>query len=133
MKICTVCKQNKNLSDYHNSSIHKDGKNYRCKLCDKEARERYAKNNPEAYKNTIRFKSIKHVYGLDKQQYLDLVESQENKCKICGLEKDRMVIDHCHATGHVRAILCNSCNRGLGYFGDNPCIMRKAAEYVETH
>lgn len=42
-----------------------------------------------------------------------------------------LAIDHDHATGKVRRLLCHHCNTGLGKFFDNPEILRKAADYVE--
>jgi hypothetical protein len=40
-------------------------------------------------------------------------------------------VDHCHTGGHVRGIICNECNRGLGYFRDSPNALRNAASYLE--
>jgi hypothetical protein len=41
------------------------------------------------------------------------------------------VVDHCHDTGAVRALLCIQCNAGLGHFDHNPARLRAAASYVE--
>jgi hypothetical protein len=45
--------------------------------------------------------------------------------------KLRLNVDHCHVTGKVRGILCNSCNNGLGRFRDNPDLLLKAADYLQ--
>ena len=34
------------------------------------------------------------------------------------------------ATGVIRGILCNECNRGLGYFKDNVHSLARAIEYL---
>lgn len=64
-----------------------------------------------------------------------MLEDQNGRCKICDIEaKDAMwsvlVVDHCHATGKIRGLLCNSCNVGLGKFKDNPRLVEKALGYL---
>jgi hypothetical protein len=61
---------------------------------------------------------------------------QEGKCAICGVHEDdasdhRLRLDHDHATGQPRALLCHHCNVGLGHFRDRPELLRAAARYVE--
>jgi hypothetical protein len=64
-------------------------------------------------------------------------EEQNGGCYLClkplklgRSNSDSACVDHDHATGKVRKILCNECNRGLGYFKDNPEVLLKAASYV---
>lgn len=51
---------------------------------------------------------------------IELLETQDNKCVLCdkGLElfsgRSGGFVDHCHATGKVRGILCNRCNTVVG-------------------
>lgn len=47
--------------------------------------------------------------------------------------RDCAHLNHCHIHGHVRGILCNECNRGLGYYHDNPVVLRRAAQYIEEN
>jgi len=53
-------------------------------------------------------------------------------CAICHAAPAQHV-DHDHATGKVRALLCFNCNGGLGQFKDDPAVLRAAAEYVRFH
>lgn len=41
-------------------------------------------------------------------------------------------IDHCNKTNKVRALLCQFCNSGLGFFEDDISIMKKAIKYLKT-
>ncbi len=57
-------------------------------------------------------------------------------CEICGdppAAKKRLAIDHCHATGVLRGMLCHACNLGLGAFKDDVLRIHKAALYLAKH
>lgn len=72
------------------------------------------------------------MYGLTKQE-LDLLLAQHEMCAICKTDawgKKGPQVDHDHATGRVRGILCSNCNNGLGRFADDPVRLRAAADYL---
>lgn len=73
-----------------------------------------------------------HNYGLTIREYEGLVAEKEGNCWICGDEASPPCIDHSHQTGKVRGILCRGCNSGLGRFHDDPVLLRKAIQYLET-
>lgn len=63
-----------------------------------------------------------------------LIERQKGLCSVCGeVLAGRTVVDHCHKTGRVRAILHNCCNTVLGLSKESPEILRRAASYLESH
>ncbi len=64
-------------------------------------------------------------YGLSESEHEDLIKC----CAICGAT-DRLVIDHDHATGQVRGILCHKHNLGLGLFGDDQGLLIRAVYYL---
>ena len=75
-------------------------------------------------------------YGLTREGYNKLLEEQDNKCSICGAEEPGgkniyFHVDHCHAKGHVRGLLCGTCNQGLGNFKDKIENLESAAEYLQ--
>lgn len=74
-------------------------------------------------------------YGLDVDGYDVLLAKQGGGCALCGAAKSkhgaRLAVDHDHATGRVRGLLCMNCNRKLGSFGDDPAQLIAAAEYLQ--
>lgn len=75
--------------------------------------------------------------GITVEQFDQMIEEQGYKCKICEKSfedfytgKEGPKIDHCHDTGAVRGLLCNRCNRALGFFEDNAELLLKAARYL---
>lgn len=73
-------------------------------------------------------------YGLSEADYTTMLNGQGGKCAICTKELGNDVcVDHDHATGMVRALLCRKCNLGLGYLMDDPEVLRAAAAYVERY
>lgn len=73
-------------------------------------------------------------YGLEPEQKQAMLEKQNYGCAICGYKfgqkKGDIKVDHCHSQGHVRGLLCDLCNRGLGYFKDNVDSFKNAINYL---
>lgn len=135
-KICTKCGKELPLSEFSHKRPkgRKPGLQPRCKLCSKEDTKNWREEQSE---DRIRDLYYKRTYGLSLQDFNSLFSEQKGKCKICDrdlslvhLSGDRAVVDHCHTTGKVRGILCNECNRGLGYFRDNVESLMNAVNYL---
>lgn len=58
-----------------------------------------------------------------------MLAEQDGRCKICGQLK-KLNVDHDHATGEVRGLLCHGCNVGIGFFRDSPELLRSAIDYL---
>lgn len=95
------------------------------------------KRRPEKFKN----QDLKKAFGITLAQYQAMHDAQGGLCAICGKPEratrnggvKMLAVDHCHARGHIRQLLCASCNTGLGGFGDDPLVLRAAAAYLERH
>ena len=70
-----------------------------------------------------------HRYGMTRAEHEKLIEEADGLCAICK-QPDLLVIDHCHATGRVRGLLCMKCNVALGFMKDDPTRLRAAADYL---
>lgn len=73
-------------------------------------------------------------YKLEPQHKQALIDAQGNSCAICGYKFGQkigdMKVDHNHETGDVRGLLCDHCNRGLGFFRDNQDNLKNAISYL---
>jgi len=82
---------------------------------------------------------LKSKYGMTVADYDRMLSDQEGGCAICGDDGQAgrwaglLHVDHCHSTGAVRGLLCESCNLALGKFKDDPRLLRRAAEYIQSH
>jgi hypothetical protein len=72
----------------------------------------------------LRDKCRVQSYGLSLQDYRAMLERQGKVCGICKTPGKPLCVDHCHATGKVRGLLCRDCNLGLGNYKDNPVFTR---------
>lgn len=83
---------------------------------------------------------LRRHYGIDEGQWFEMFKEQDGRCKIClgdGFKmiptaKQTLVVDHCHATGVVRGLLCHNCNRALGLLQDDIRSIERAAEYLKV-
>lgn len=99
------------------------------------------KQNPSRSREGARKLAIKYKYNLEWSDYQRMHEESSGGCEICGTplsllksaDKETAFVDHCHETGKVRGILCNPCNRGLGYFRDSRLHLQQALNYLEKH
>jgi hypothetical protein len=104
----------------------------------------YRKRNHWRRTGDIRWaENLKHRHGMDPAQWQAMYDEQNGECYLCRhpLPEDRGKIaidhDHGHCSGRrscrtcVRGLACDSCNKGISQFGDDPERMRRAADNLE--
>lgn len=90
----------------------------------REANRRY-------WRNKRRFDMIERRYGISKDEYLSLLDAQNDVCAIChGTTERTLHVDHCHNSGLVRGLLCSNCNTLLGLAQEDIAILARAIEYL---
>lgn len=89
-----------------------------------------------------RARARRQKYNTTDEDYESMMLVQEGLCAICNqpeLRKRRdgtdcpLVVDHCHRTGRIRALLCSGCNLGIGHFREDVDVMREAIAYLQLH
>ena len=117
---------------------HESHRKWRNKNKDKRIKDSndYYHNNKEKVKVVIERSRLKRTYGITLEEFNEMSLKQNNVCAICGnkeTESKKLAIDHNHATGEIRKLLCHKCNRGLGSFKDDIQILQNALNYLKEH
>jgi len=76
---------------------------------------------------TTRSQALRYKYGITDEQYREMLREQDGRCAVCrqrppsgGAHQNRVLqVDHHHATGEVRGLLCNKCNMAAGFLDDD--------------
>jgi len=88
-----------------------------------------------------KIRQLKWKFGVTAEWFHGTMEEQKGVCAIChkaetsrfkGTLKD-LAVDHCHATGKVRGLLCSKCNTMLGLSGDSISTLESAITYLKKH
>jgi hypothetical protein len=78
---------------------------------------------------------LRCLYGLSPEDVDAMSARQNGLCAICRRRprkpRNVLFVDHSHLTHMLRSLLCLGCNSGLGNFGDDPALLRAAADYAE--
>ena len=113
---CTKCKEVKPATPeyYPLHNKKRNGLDSWCRKCRSTYRSEIRRGT---YRNSISDDNLKSIIASTRE------------CVICG-DEGKLVVDHDHATGNVRGLLCSSCNLGLGKFKDDPDLLEYAKIYI---
>ena len=113
---CTRCKTEKpaTLEFFPPHGGKNNGFDSWCRACRSTYRSETRGGN---YRDAISDADLKHLI------------STTHECIICGAETT-LVVDHDHATGKIRGMICNKCNLGIGLFQDDPDLLEFARIYL---
>lgn len=90
-------------------------------------------DDPKAYHLRWHFEK---KYGITVEQYNEMVQAQNGLCAICEgppTHHGRLVVDHDHASGAIRGLLCWGCNVQIGRLRDSPGLVQKILDYLLEH
>jgi len=151
-KTCSKCKKELPVTEYFKSGKYPSGKDKirgDCKSCAAKDTANWRIKNRSEYNNYAAMwrsknpgrqhkNEIKRRYGLSITQYEQMLLEQNYRCKICQkqhkpeINRGRLYVDHNHATGSVRGLLCGKCNVVLGNLDDRVDLLQKAIEYLNS-
>lgn len=114
MKICNRCSKNLVVSEFCSRKENYDGLSFYCKRCGRD-------------------KHLRRKYNITIEEYEQMYSGCDGRCQICGVQKGRLVVDHCHKTNGIRGLLCGHCNHMLGKAKDNVVTLGEAIEYLKSY
>lgn len=109
-KQCTGCKRRKLIKLFGRCSVTRSGYASRCRACRQRAR-------------------LQRLYGLDSAAVNTMLRRQARRCGVCRA-RTKLHVDHNHATGRVRGLLCGNCNRALGLLAEDPIRILALIQYI---
>lgn len=134
MKQCPSCGEVKELNHFGKDKNKLGGLKYSCKVCRNKENKARRDADPSKHRtvnlayarsdrgrelmrlNNLRRKYWPHLTNEEcRVKYATLLKEQNDSCGLCGEHKStnrfNLAVDHCHATGKSRGLLCNKCNR----------------------
>lgn len=83
----------------------------------------------------FRNSSLLKRYGITSAQFDQMLSAQGGGCALCGntCPNGGFYVDHSHATGAVRSILCPRCNTFVGLIETAPSLVPLITSYIKEH
>jgi len=134
---CVRCGQAKSLADYTPHATSRTGISKKCRSCIAVAATKERPVTRDArYRHDMALKRL----GITRQTYDQMHLRQNGVCAICQRPETRVIrgklatlcVDHDHATGKIRGLLCGRCNAGLGLLGDTIASIETALSYLKS-
>lgn len=108
----------------------------------RQLRKKQGRPLKDSYRyESSRDRDYRKKYGLLYEEVAVMLAEQDGGCAICNApltldnrdkpKGEHSHIDHCHATGKVRGVLCAACNLGIGKFKDDTALLKSAISYLE--
>ena len=126
-RYCPDCKTIQPLDDFPRNRSGREGRGGYCKPCHNA---RTAATKQRLYGSTRDY-HLRARYGITSADVDAMVERQGGTCAVCDGKPEH--VDHDHATGKVRGILCFNCNQALGNARDDIAVLRGLINYLRLH
>lgn len=137
---CARCGETKPLTNFRVMLQKASGRDSYCESCRRAIGREWRRANRASSRASVAkwqkanpLASRLSKYPIDTTEYLRRLDEQDSSCAICGRSPDdpfTLCVDHDHATGKVRGLLCSACNSGLGKLGDTEEGLLRALDYL---
>lgn len=103
----------------------------------------YQRNRRKTVLGWSKEQDLKNKYGLSAEDYGHMFAEQNGVCAICHNPEwvthtktgkiFSLGVDHNHATGAVRGLLCVNCNKVIGHAHDRRDVLIDAIKYLDKY
>lgn len=70
-------------------------------------------------------------HGLSLEYYKKMLKEQNGVCGMCQKHSTKTLrVDHDHATGFIRGLICSGCNFMLGFATDSEAVLLAGVDYL---
>jgi hypothetical protein len=144
-KICSKCKEEKDISFFVSNKSYKDNYTAWCKKCHQINTKQWRFENPDKTRSS----RILNKFKITLDAYNLLLEKQNYVCAVCGnpetiIKRGKLLnlsVDHdrsCCANDEscgscVRGLLCQACNTGIGKLKDDINLLTSAITYLQNN
>jgi nitrate/TMAO reductase-like tetraheme cytochrome c subunit len=142
LRICEECRylrlisKRKRLYNIDPEKFKQNSKNYRDNNKEKLKETRNLIDKKTKTQITRKKYLLNTLYNISSDEYDRMFENQNGACNICKRHqsnfKKALSADHDHNTGRVRGLLCDLCNRGIGFLKDNILFLENAIRHIKN-
>ena len=142
--ICNICKEFKPRDQFYVDKTAR-GYGYSCKPCSRQKANKWHHSNKDKAKEN----QLQRKFGLSLNEYNEKLKSQNYSCAICGRSETavrfgnikNLAVDHNRkcCSGDVscgkclRGLLCDWCNKAIGYVREDLQVAERLVEYLRLH
>jgi hypothetical protein len=120
--------KNKESIRVKRKTVRDTNPDYKIKRAKRESSSKYKRLRQTYY--------LHKIYGITLETRNRMYAEQDGKCAIClesfsSMSSKHMHVDHNHATGKIRQLLCSGCNCALGNLNEDVALFERAVKYLE--
>lgn len=133
IKYCGRCRKHLPRKAFNKDKRRKGGLRYACRKCNHVAKLAYSASDRGRTRQWAA--RLKRRYNITPKDYNAMLEAQGGVCAACGNHPEglHLNVDHNHATGRVRGLLCSSCNLALGNVYEDIKILEGLVSYIREY
>ena len=112
IKRCTICKQEKPLSEFNKNSARKDGLQTHCRECNKERSRQYYKKNKKKHLKEVYVRKRRNI-RIVMRKLMELLN--RSHCADCSIKDARVLEFHHRDSEEKEHNISDMLNQGFGW------------------